>query len=192
MPVPTRNVVLTERQADLIETLVESGRYQNASEVLRDGLRLVEQREAEDASKRIAQNGRADMAHVHRLGDVRRAEVDYDVSRPTRLFKEQGPAPGSLLECGIEGRGLQFEIEKARACDVHLLAQIINLEPSHDISRQLARVHLARLCERHEGVALVIPKTRVGAGTNQHGAGISIREQLADDILQAYLDGFAR
>ena len=51
MPVPTRNVVLTERQADLIETLVESGRYQNASEVLRDGLRLVEQREAEDASK---------------------------------------------------------------------------------------------------------------------------------------------
>ena len=48
---PTRNVVLTERQADLIETLVESGRYQNASEVLRDGLRLVEQREAEDASK---------------------------------------------------------------------------------------------------------------------------------------------
>lgn len=51
MPVPTRNVVLTERQAELIEILVESGRYQNASEVLRDGLRLVEQREAEDASK---------------------------------------------------------------------------------------------------------------------------------------------
>jgi antitoxin ParD1/3/4 len=51
MPVPTRNVVLTERQADLIQSLVDSGRYQNASEVLRDGLRLVEQREAEDASK---------------------------------------------------------------------------------------------------------------------------------------------
>jgi antitoxin ParD1/3/4 len=48
---PTRNVVLTQRQTDLIEALVESGRYQNASEVLRDGLRLVEQREAEDASR---------------------------------------------------------------------------------------------------------------------------------------------
>jgi antitoxin ParD1/3/4 len=48
---PTRNVVLTERQEELIDTLVKSGRYQNASEVLRDGLRLVEQREAEDESK---------------------------------------------------------------------------------------------------------------------------------------------
>ena len=48
---PTRNVVLTERQEELIETLVKSGRYQNASEVLRDGLRLVEQREAVDAVK---------------------------------------------------------------------------------------------------------------------------------------------
>jgi antitoxin ParD1/3/4 len=48
---PTRNVVLTERQDELVDALVKSGRYQNASEVLRDGLRLVEQREAEDAGK---------------------------------------------------------------------------------------------------------------------------------------------
>jgi len=51
---PTRNVVLTKHQEELIETLVESGRYQNASEVLRDGLRLVEQRAAEDAGKLTA------------------------------------------------------------------------------------------------------------------------------------------
>src|SRR5659263_617088 len=37
---PTRNVVLTEHQAALVEDLVASGRYQNASEVLRDGLRF--------------------------------------------------------------------------------------------------------------------------------------------------------
>jgi antitoxin ParD1/3/4 len=48
---PTRNVVLTDHQQEVIESLVGSGRYQNASEVLRDGLRLVEQREAEDAAK---------------------------------------------------------------------------------------------------------------------------------------------
>ena len=48
---PTRNVVLTEHHELLIGSLVQSGRYQNASEVLREGLRLVGQREAEDAAR---------------------------------------------------------------------------------------------------------------------------------------------
>jgi antitoxin ParD1/3/4 len=51
---PTRNVVLTPRNQAMIDTLIGSGRYQNASEVLRDGLRLVEQREAEDEAKLAA------------------------------------------------------------------------------------------------------------------------------------------
>ena len=46
----TRNVVLTEQQAGMIQRLVESGQYRNASEVLRDGLRLLQQREAEKAA----------------------------------------------------------------------------------------------------------------------------------------------
>ena len=50
----TRNVVLTGRQEKLIKALVQSGRYQNASEVVRDGLRLIERREAEDAAKLAA------------------------------------------------------------------------------------------------------------------------------------------
>lgn len=48
---PTRNVVLSERQHDLVDALVQSGRYQNASEVLREGLRLIEQRERLEAAK---------------------------------------------------------------------------------------------------------------------------------------------
>lgn len=48
---PTRNVVLTQHQADLVEGLVASGRYQNASEVLREGLRLIEARDAEEQAR---------------------------------------------------------------------------------------------------------------------------------------------
>lgn len=48
---PTRNIVLTDHQDKLIENLVGSGRYQNASEVLCEGLRLVEQREVAGGTK---------------------------------------------------------------------------------------------------------------------------------------------
>ena len=48
---PTRNVVLTDRQAKFVENMVSSGRYQNASEVMREGLRLIERQEAENAAK---------------------------------------------------------------------------------------------------------------------------------------------
>jgi antitoxin ParD1/3/4 len=43
----TRNVVLTDTQSALVDQLVASGRYQNASEALRAGLRLLEREEAE-------------------------------------------------------------------------------------------------------------------------------------------------
>jgi antitoxin ParD1/3/4 len=51
---PTRNVVLTDHQSELIERLVASGRYQNASEVLREGLRLIERRDSEDEARLAA------------------------------------------------------------------------------------------------------------------------------------------
>ena len=61
---PTRNVVLTEQQAALVEALVRSGRYQNASEVLRDGLRLLQRREEEDEAKLEALRAALDEAEA--------------------------------------------------------------------------------------------------------------------------------
>ncbi len=48
---PTRNVVLTDHQEAFVGELVRSGRYNNASEVLRESLRLMEKHEQEDAAK---------------------------------------------------------------------------------------------------------------------------------------------
>jgi antitoxin ParD1/3/4 len=45
---PTQNVNLPQHQTRFIRERVRQGRYQNASEVVRAGLRLLEQREAED------------------------------------------------------------------------------------------------------------------------------------------------
>ena len=81
----TRNVVLTERHEKIIEGLVASGRYQNASEVLREGLRLLEQREAENEAKlealRAAANaGFADL-DAGRYTELRPDEVEDYIAK---------------------------------------------------------------------------------------------------------------
>jgi len=48
---PTRNVHLTEHFDDFIASGVDAGRYSNASETVRAGLRLLEQQEREDEAK---------------------------------------------------------------------------------------------------------------------------------------------
>lgn len=48
---PTRNVNLTDHFDRFIESGVASGRYGNASEMIREGLRLLEQRTREEQSK---------------------------------------------------------------------------------------------------------------------------------------------
>lgn len=75
----TRNVVLTEPQSDLVDRLVASGRYQNASEALRAGLRLLEREEAElDALRRrltlgLEQARQGDLAEGSGEEAIRRA-----------------------------------------------------------------------------------------------------------------------
>ncbi len=48
---PTRNISLTDRLDRFVETNVSTGCYQNASGVVRDALRLLQQRHQEDVLK---------------------------------------------------------------------------------------------------------------------------------------------
>ena len=48
---PQRNVNLTDHFDHFIDAHIESGRFSNASEMVREGLRLLEQREREDEAK---------------------------------------------------------------------------------------------------------------------------------------------
>jgi len=49
--VPTRNISLTPEQDAFVEEVVRSGDYQNASEAVRDALRVLQQQRREDALK---------------------------------------------------------------------------------------------------------------------------------------------
>ena len=95
---PTRNVVLSEHQHALVETLVQSGRYQNASEVLREGLRLIEARDRIDearleALKQAARQGWADVA-AGRYADVDDDRLDDFVGQLGRRAARQADPAG--------------------------------------------------------------------------------------------------
>ena len=65
---PTRNIVLTEHQSELIDGLVASGRYQNASEALRAGLRLLESEE--DARAALIRRIDGSLADYNTIGPL--------------------------------------------------------------------------------------------------------------------------
>ncbi|MEM1299331.1 MAG: type II toxin-antitoxin system ParD family antitoxin [Pseudomonadota bacterium] len=80
----TRNVVLTDTQDQLVQALVASGRFQNASEAMRAGLRLLEEQEAEVLKLRtqlqtaLAQADDGDLAQGTGADAIRRA---FDAAR---------------------------------------------------------------------------------------------------------------
>ena len=59
---PTRNINLTDRLDRFVERQVSSGRYSNASEIVRDALRLLEEHEQEREAKLKA------LRHAAKLG----------------------------------------------------------------------------------------------------------------------------
>jgi antitoxin ParD1/3/4 len=48
---PTRNISLTPEQDAFVDSVVRAGEYQNASEAVRDALRVLQQRRREDVLK---------------------------------------------------------------------------------------------------------------------------------------------
>ncbi len=79
---PTRNVVLTPNQAEFIEQMVASGRYQNASEVLREGLRLLWQREEERLARQQLRDQVVSVESVTALDtDTLSQPLSLDLSR---------------------------------------------------------------------------------------------------------------
>ena len=90
---PTRNVNLTEHFDRFIDAGINSGRFSNASEVVREGLRLLEQRELEDKAKlkwlrAAAKEGFDDIER----GDYVTLRSDRDIEEFMRKVGEEASA----------------------------------------------------------------------------------------------------
>ena len=97
---PTRNINLTDHFDKFIESSVESGRFSNASELVREGLRLLEQHEQENAEEAIAgeevaeQPAQGEAAeHRHPAAQARRLGLS--------LLSRRSLLPGLLVRGGL-------------------------------------------------------------------------------------------
>ncbi len=79
------NVSIGERWQGFVDRVVKDGRYGSASEVVREGLRLVEEREA----KLLALRATLD-ASIARGGEVSDAELDAAVAARSAELRSQG------------------------------------------------------------------------------------------------------
>jgi antitoxin ParD1/3/4 len=77
------NVSIGERWVAFVESVVKSGRYGSASEVVREGLRLVEEREAKLQALRDTINASIEAGGANTAADIDRAldEVDEELAR---------------------------------------------------------------------------------------------------------------
>jgi antitoxin ParD1/3/4 len=77
------NVSIGERWVNFVESVVKSGRYGSASEGVREGLRLVEEREAKLQALRDMVNASIERGGENTGADIDRAldEVDEELAR---------------------------------------------------------------------------------------------------------------
>ena len=148
-----------------------------ADVIVRDDV-MTEQ--TQHALERITDAGGADVADVHRLRDVRRAEVDDDGAWLGGLgVEEVFPTEGGLQRLR-DGVRLDAKVEEASACNFNLLAPLADIEFGDDIGGELTRVHLPRLGDGHQRVRLVITELRIGAGTDEQRSGIGVGKDGGD------------
>jgi antitoxin ParD1/3/4 len=81
----TMNVSIGERWQGFVDGIVKAGRYSSASEVVREGLRLVEEREAKLNALRETIN-----ASIERGGELTDDDLDVALAETSRKLAEQG------------------------------------------------------------------------------------------------------
>ena len=81
------NVSIGDRWETFIEAAVKAGRYGSASEVVREGLRLVEEREAKLSALKATIDG-----SIVTGGEVSKAELDDALAAAAARLRQKGVA----------------------------------------------------------------------------------------------------
>ena len=128
-----------------------------------------------DPGEAVAEDRAADMADMHRLRDIRGAEIQHDFPRGLRGSHPQPRIAGERLDAGCNKGRLQPEIQEPCASHLGRGGDPRDIDLGKKVRRELARINALLLGENHGGIRLVISETRVRRSGNLSPFGIQSR-----------------
>ena len=122
----------------------------------------------EHARQCVSDDGGAEVPHVHLLGDVGRGVVHDHALRgggPRRAARLRAGEHRPQL-CEEKGRG-EAQVEEAGAGDLGRVEARVQRGGLHNLRRDVPRLRLQPLRQRHRHVALVVAELGLGRGSDE-------------------------
>jgi hypothetical protein len=114
----------------------------------------------EGAHDRVADDGGAQVADVHLLGDVRRRVVHDHGLGPLGRGHAEARVGGELRGLRGDPVGAQADVQEARSRDLRLRGDVGEVHRGHDVRGDVAGLASQALRESHRGVALEVRELR--------------------------------
>ena len=114
-----------------------------------------------DTHQAIAKDRAANVADMHRLRHIGRAEIHKDFSGAGDDIHPQSGVCGKMREGFGEKGILESEVDKPRSGDLWLRGQTGYIDMAENFAGQFTRIRLFFFSENHGSIGLVVAKARV-------------------------------
>ena len=110
----------------------------------------------------VADDGGANVAHVHLFGDVRGGVIHHDGLRRADFFHARSIGGDSGFDVFRKERRVEEDIDKARACDFRFRGDPGEIQMGQSLLGELSRRHAQFFRDSHHAVSLIVAELRSG------------------------------
>ena len=138
--------------------------------------------EFRDAREGIAQKSAADVTDMHRLGHIRRAEIDHDFRGEETFSTLSRSSPRSAAIFVSTASRLSVKLMKPAPATLGCSEMSGDGEVSDYRLGYFARIFTALFPEHERSVALIIPKAWIGRGLTSPASGKPAEDNASESL----------
>ena len=143
--------------------------------------------ELQHAAQGVADDRRADVPDVHRLGDVRGGIIDDEPPRPRRRGDAQAPVAQRRGQPLDEPAVANPQVDEPGAGNLRRSAEVGDVQALEQFGGDLARGPAKPLAQRHRQIRLVVAELRVLAAANHLQQVVRGAAVLGQGAAEAFL-----